>query len=187
FVGIILMAIGVLVETHRQKIQSMNNQLALPVALLILVGLIIAVNALCGMVGTLTENITLLKVFLVITVISFLIQVAIGVIAFIYREEVPGIVSSQLMFAIEGYGESEGLTRAMDYLQNRYSCCGLTGYRDYSERNKDYLCSSSSPQACGVPSSCCKNGVIGILLVYFFIRRVGEYQMGYRVGQYFSG
>lgn len=240
FVGIILLAIGVLVETHRQKVQSMNNQLALPVALLILVGLIIAINALCGMVGTLTENVPLLKVFLVITIISFLIQVAIGVIAFIYREEVPNMVSSQLMFAVEGYGESEGLTQAMDYLQNRYECCGLVSYRDYPDRNRDFSCTSTSSQACGVPSSCCKNEgghksatcgfgvvnnqtrissfyqrgctdafvrwlaehldltgaialgfaipqIIGILLVYFFIRRVGEYQMGYRVGQYFSG
>ncbi|KAL8565552.1 hypothetical protein ACOMHN_049528 [Nucella lapillus] len=239
FVGIILMAIGVLVETHRQKVQSMNNQLALPVTLLILVGLIITINAISGMVGTLTENTFLLKVFLVVTIVAFLIQVAIGIIAFIYRERVPGIISTQVMFAITGYGNSSGLTRAMDYLQNRYQCCGLSSYADYSLRNEDYKCDSGKPQACGVPSSCCRtqaaktqeacgynvvgnvtapdkvhtNGctdsflrwlaehldltgaialgfaipqIIGILLVYYFIRRVSDYQKGYRVGQYFG-
>lgn len=60
--GIILVAIGVLVELHRQQVADLNNQLSLPVALLIVVGLVIAANALCGMVGTLTENIILLKV-----------------------------------------------------------------------------------------------------------------------------
>ncbi|KAK7113653.1 tetraspanin-15-like [Littorina saxatilis] len=239
FVGIILVAIGVLVETHRQRVQAVNNQLALPVALLILVGLIITVNALVGMVGTLTENVLLLKVFLVVTVIAFLIQVAIGIIAFIYREEVPHILATHVMFAVRGYGHSKGLTRAMDYLQTRYPCCGLRSYADYSKENPDYSCTSGKPQACGVPSSCCTTEaaraqtacgynivgnltaqtkvftvgctdsfvrwlaehldltgaialgfaipqIIGILLVYFFIRRVNEYHMGYRVGQYFG-
>ncbi|PVD38290.1 hypothetical protein C0Q70_00902 [Pomacea canaliculata] len=242
FVGIILVAIGVLVELHRQQVADLNNQLSLPVALLIVVGLVIAANALCGMVGTLTENIILLKVFLVITVISFLVQVTIGVIAFIYREQtakrVASVLSTELMFAVEGYKENEGLARAMDYLQNRYECCGLRSYRDYSEMNEDYFCRHG--KLCGVPASCCRsqegiklsetcghdvignltaqkyiytNGcthffmhwllehldltgaialgfaipqIIGILLVYFFIRRVGQYQKGYRVGQYFG-
>ncbi|XP_076459254.1 tetraspanin-15-like [Babylonia areolata] len=239
FVGIILMAIGVLVETHRQKMESMNNQLAVPVALLILVGMIITLNAVCGLVGTLTENVTLLKVFLVVTIIAFLIQVAIGIIAFIFREEVPEIMAEHVMFAVSSYGEDVPLSRAMDYLQTRYECCGLLSYMDYSKHNKDYDCDSGKPQACGVPSSCCiaqaakvqpacgysivgnltvsdkvyvvgcinsfmhwlaehldLTGaiglgfaipqIIGMLLVYYFIRRVNDYQKGYRVGQYFG-
>ena len=72
FVGIILIAIGLLVELHRQQLQSMNDQLALPVALLILVGFIIVINALCGLVGTFTENVFLLKVVSVMLVNLFL-------------------------------------------------------------------------------------------------------------------
>lgn len=62
FVGILLTAVGVLVELHRDRIEPVNNHLALPTALLIAVGLIIAINALCGMVGTILENPLLLKV-----------------------------------------------------------------------------------------------------------------------------
>ena len=62
FVGIILIAIGVLVEIRRKEMQSINDQLALPVFLLILVGFIIVINSLFGMIGTFIENVTLLKV-----------------------------------------------------------------------------------------------------------------------------
>ena len=49
-------------KIHYQKVQSINNQLTAPVALLIIVGLIIIANATCGLVGTITENAFLLKV-----------------------------------------------------------------------------------------------------------------------------
>ena len=62
FVGIVLLAIGVLVEIHRGRIESVNNRLALPTALLILVGLLIAINATCGMVGAILEKPLLLKI-----------------------------------------------------------------------------------------------------------------------------
>ncbi|KAL8601464.1 hypothetical protein ACOMHN_000406 [Nucella lapillus] len=253
-----VMAIGVLVEMHRQKMQSMNNQLALPVALLILVGLIITLNAICGLIGTLAEHVTLLKVFLVVTIIAFLMQMSVGVLAFIHREDVPEIMEDHLRFAVSTYGEDVSVTRAMNYLQTKYKCClqvlmyvcstsavvcvqykccGLLSYVDYSKHNKDYRCESGKPQACGVPSSCCTTQtgkvqptcgygvvgnltvsdkvyivgcinsfmhwltehldltgafglgfaipqIIGILLVYYFIRRVNDYQRGYRVGQY---
>ena len=61
-VGVFLMTAGLLVETRRAKLESLNNQLAIPVTLLLLVGLIICINAVCGAVGTVVENLTLLKV-----------------------------------------------------------------------------------------------------------------------------
>ena len=62
FVGIVLMAIGTLVELHRSRIEPINNRLAVPTALVIFVGLAIAVNALIGMIGTVMEKPCLLKV-----------------------------------------------------------------------------------------------------------------------------
>ena len=56
------MAIGTLVELHRSRIEPINNRLAVPTALVIFVGLAIAVNALVGMIGTVMEKPCLLKV-----------------------------------------------------------------------------------------------------------------------------
>ncbi|XP_041364559.1 tetraspanin-15-like [Gigantopelta aegis] len=184
-VGLVLMVVGVFVEIERQQIQSLDNRLALPVALLILVGLVIFITALCGCIGTVKENPTLLKVFLVVTVIVFLIQVTIGIIAFIYRQQVPEILSRELMFGVEGYTESSGVKTAMDYIQRQFKCCGFETYEDYSTKNADFSCVSDKPQACGVPQSCCKRtkgadfsescgfGIIGNASVYTVINTEG--------------
>ncbi|KAK0051002.1 tetraspanin-15-like isoform X1 [Biomphalaria pfeifferi] len=239
FVGIILIAIGVLVEFHRDRIEPVNNRLAVPTALLIVVGLLIAINALCGMIGTIMEKPLLLKIFLVVTVICFLAQIAIGIIAFIYREQLPYLVSSHFQFAIKGYTKDKDIQVAVDWLQTRYKCCGFSSYADYQKENEEFKCSSGTPQACGVPKSCCiqREGVFvpegcgydvalnatqydmintegctdaliqwlmehldlvgaialgfaipqifGILLSYYFLRKVKEYRVWFRVDNNF--
>ncbi|BFZ17578.1 hypothetical protein BsWGS_20618 [Bradybaena similaris] len=232
FVGILLTAVGVLVELHRDRIEPVNNHLALPTALLIAVGLIIAINALCGMVGTILENPLLLKVFFATTVLCFLLQVAIGIIAFIYREQLPHAVSSQFMFAVRGYGKDGDIQTALDWLQTEYQCCGFNNYQDYSKENEQQFKGNAEKPI--VPESCCKqkgvvmtrvcgyevNGnitlsddvnvegctyalinwlmehldlvgaialgfaipqIFGILLSYYFLRKVKEYRVWYRV------
>ncbi|XP_067672887.1 tetraspanin-15-like [Haliotis asinina] len=240
-VGIILLGIGVIVEVHRQDIQSVNNRLALPVALLIVVGLLIAINAFCGLVGTVTENPTLLKLFLVGTIIAFLLQVSIGIVAYVYREKVPDILSDELMFGVEKYTDNDDIARAMNFIQKSFKCCGFKTFEDYINYNKDFACDSPKPMACGVPYTCCKvrenvalpktcgygvmgnatlNDVIytegctdaflnwlashldyvgatalgcaipqifGMLLAYFFIRRVSDLRVWYRVDNFRSG
>ena len=41
----------------------------------------------------------------------------------------------------------------------QYKCCGLRSYADYSQKNEVYNCNSGNPEACGVPSSCCRTKV----------------------------
>ncbi|GFO38268.1 tetraspanin [Plakobranchus ocellatus] len=235
FVGIVLMAIGVLVELHRNRIEPINNHLAVPTALLIVVGLVIAINAFIGMIGTIMENPCLLKIFLILTVVCFLVQVAIGVIAFIFREELPNKVNSEFMFAIKGYTKDKDMKTALDWLQKQYECCGFESYKDYEIQNDDFSCDGNKTHICGVPDSCCRKKlglskpkscghnvigkpdmfdqiydegctvslirwlmehldlvgaialgfaipqIFGILLAYYFLRKVKEYRVWFRV------
>ncbi|ESO89054.1 hypothetical protein LOTGIDRAFT_154131 [Lottia gigantea] len=235
FVGLFLLGTGILVELSRQDYTSINKNLLAPVILLILVGLIITINALCGLIGTITENPCLLKMFLVFTIIAFLIQVTIGVLAYVYRKKVPEITNSHLMFGVEEYSKNSGIRWGMDKMQKKFMCCGLRSYQDYSVYNDDFNCVSETPQSCGVPSSCCRpieniepkedcgygiigNGtiadkvytegckamflqwlatnldhvgatalgfaipqIIGIMIAYFFLRKVMELRVWYRV------
>ncbi|XP_021340617.1 tetraspanin-5-like, partial [Mizuhopecten yessoensis] len=87
FVGLGLFVLGVFTELERQNHQHLNNSLSLPVALVMFVGLFIAINAVGGIYGTWKENSLLLKLFLSFTVIAFLVQVAIGVLAYIYKRK----------------------------------------------------------------------------------------------------
>ncbi|KAL5018015.1 hypothetical protein ScPMuIL_003737 [Solemya velum] len=234
-VGLSLLVIGVWVEIYRRDYEILNNELALPVALLIFVGLFIAINSVCGIVGTISKTCVFLKIFLAVTVVAFFVQLAIGTIAYIHRQEIPNILSSQLMFAVKGYTQNSEIRQSMDALQINFKCCGFVSYSDYEE-NEIYSCESETSQKCGVPYSCCKpqgdvnpsvtcgygvrwnstiperkiylNGctdefvdwvyknldivgatalgfalpqILGILLVYYFIRKVEDSLVLYRV------
>ncbi|XP_033733767.1 tetraspanin-33-like [Pecten maximus] len=156
FVGLGLFILGVFTELERQNHRHLNNSLSLPVALVMFVGLFVAINAFGGIYGTLKENSLLLKLFLSFTVIAFVVQVAIGVLAYIYKRRVVSMVRPDLMFGVEAYSDSTEITAAMDTLQSTFGCCGITSFQDY-ETNPNFACTagSSVPEACGVPSSCC--------------------------------
>ncbi|KAK3608182.1 hypothetical protein CHS0354_039196 [Potamilus streckersoni] len=155
FVGTGLLSVGLWVELQRQDYEAVNNDLFIPVIFLICVGFCIAVNAVFGIVGVVKENTCLLKTFLVMTVTCFLAQVTIGILVFIYRQEIPAIVSSSLMFLVRGYAANNDYMFTMDNLQSNFQCCGFESYRDYEE-SKEFSCGSKTPMSCGVPWTCCK-------------------------------
>lgn len=56
-----MLGIGIYVEVERREYTGLEKSLSLPVAILIFIGLFISINGLCGLVGTVEENISLLK------------------------------------------------------------------------------------------------------------------------------
>lgn len=99
-----------------------------------------------------------------ITVLAFLAQVTIGVLAFIYRQKVPDLESDDFMYLIEDYHRNNYYRMSVDNVQLQFECCGFESYLDY-EKNSQFQCGSSLPQQCGVPWSCCKKNQAGRLKV----------------------
>lgn len=71
------------------------------------------------------------------------------------------------------YRDDPDLQNLIDFVQQEFSCCGLTsgGFLDWS-KNEYFNCSSPSVERCGVPYSCCINstdissGLINIMCGY---------------------
>ncbi|XP_036362235.1 tetraspanin-15 [Octopus sinensis] len=155
FVGITLLIIGVWAEVERRKYGALNNLMSLPVALLLSVGLIIFINAILGLVGTFQEHVILLKVFLTITVVAFFVQVSIGILAFIYRNETELTLNSEeLRPSLAEYHSNKRMQSTLDRLQSSWECCGFDSFHDY-EVNAYFKCDASGEESCGVPPSCC--------------------------------
>ncbi|KAK2177116.1 hypothetical protein NP493_618g00044 [Ridgeia piscesae] len=94
--------------------------------------------------------------FLGVIIIVFILQVIIGIIAFIYREQTAEVAEKQLRFAMREYTNSKVTARAIDTIQSQFSCCGLKNPFDWNV-NPDFSCHSTSEFACGVPPSCCSD------------------------------
>ncbi|KAI0237774.1 Tetraspanin-15 [Lamellibrachia satsuma] len=155
-IGLLLLGLGIWVVTASQHYESINDAPMSPAILAIVVGVCMLLTAFCGIIGALKDKLLLLKIFLGVIILVFILQVIIGIIAFIYREQTAAVAEKQLRFAMREYTNSKATARAIDTIQSQFSCCGLQNPFDWNI-NPDFSCYSTSEFACGVPVSCCSS------------------------------
>uniref|UniRef100_A0A3B3BR80 Tetraspanin n=1 Tax=Oryzias melastigma TaxID=30732 RepID=A0A3B3BR80_ORYME len=127
-----------------------------PALLLIIVGSVMFVITFLGCFGALRNATCLLKTFLVILAVIFILQIAAGVVGYLFTDMVMERTEKLMMTAIVRYREDRDLENAIDFVQKKFQCCGVEGYKDWSQ-NPYFNCSDTNPslEACGVPFSCC--------------------------------
>uniref|UniRef100_A0A4W6BQD2 Tetraspanin n=1 Tax=Lates calcarifer TaxID=8187 RepID=A0A4W6BQD2_LATCA len=127
-----------------------------PALLLIVVGSVMFLITFLGCFGALRNATCLLKMFLGILVAVLLLQIAAGVVGYLFTDMVMERTERLMMKAIVRYREDQDLENAIDFIQKKFQCCGVESYKDWSH-NVYFECSDTNPslEACGVPFSCC--------------------------------
>uniref|UniRef100_A0A8C7YEZ7 Zgc:113223 n=1 Tax=Oryzias sinensis TaxID=183150 RepID=A0A8C7YEZ7_9TELE len=130
-----------------------------------------------------SQNCPLPLQFLVILAVVFLLQIAAGVVGYLFTDKVMERTEKLMMKAIVRYREDRDLENAIDFVQKKvkkkvlrttiiqtniskmwrclpccvqFQCCGVENYKDWSQ-NPYFNCLDTNPslEACGVPFSCC--------------------------------
>ncbi|XP_026718808.1 tetraspanin-15-like [Athene cunicularia] len=70
------------------------------------------------------------------------------------------VFHSNIQEGIRHYYDDLDFKNILDFVQEKFSCCGGDEYRDW-EVNQYHSCNSSGPLACGVPYTCCVRKVPG--------------------------
>ncbi|XP_049444240.1 tetraspanin-33 [Epinephelus fuscoguttatus] len=154
-VSAILTAVGIYAKIAKEK--DVVDTLTLdPALLLIIVGSVMFLITFLGCFGALRNAICLLKTFLGILVAVLLLQVAAGVVGYLFTDMVMERTEMLMMKAIVRYREDHDLENAIDFIQKKFQCCGVESYTDWSH-NAYFECSDTNPslEVCGVPFSCC--------------------------------
>ncbi|XP_049911545.1 tetraspanin-33 [Epinephelus moara] len=154
-VSAILTAVGIYAKIAKEK--DVVDTLTLdPALLLIIVGSVMFLITFLGCFGALRNAICLLKAFLGILVAVLLLQVAAGVVGYLFTDMVMERTEMLMMKAIVRYREDHDLENAIDFIQKKFQCCGVESYMDWSH-NAYFECSDTNPslEVCGVPFSCC--------------------------------
>uniref|UniRef100_A0A8C7YE17 Tetraspanin n=1 Tax=Oryzias sinensis TaxID=183150 RepID=A0A8C7YE17_9TELE len=127
-----------------------------PALLLIMVGSVMFLITFLGCFGALRNATCPLKMFLVILAVVFLLQIAAGVVGYLFTDKVMERTEKLMMKAIVRYREDRDLENAIDFVQKKFQCCGVENYKDWSQ-NPYFNCLDTNPslEACGVPFSCC--------------------------------
>ncbi|OTF72467.1 hypothetical protein BLA29_004155 [Euroglyphus maynei] len=148
---------------------------------LVFSGSVIFSMSLMGCLGALRENLCLIKLVSLLSIISiflnlffsthtqyslmllilFVGEVTISSLAFVFPQNVLHFLKNHLSKdMITKYREDSNLQNLIDIIQLQFKCCGISdhGYKDWS-MNIYFNCTIMNPSSerCAVPFSCCRN------------------------------
>lgn len=96
-----------------------------PCGILVGVGVLIFITALFGCCGTCSDNKCCLSTFFVLLLVVFTLEVATGVLGFVYKDKARGFVNDGFVDAIKQYDDKHStLDKAVDDIQKDLKCCG---------------------------------------------------------------
>lgn len=150
--GAALVALGVyfLLRPDIQNVIHLFGITTLPLSsieiiaiFIILVGIVIFLIGLFGFCGAQRESRTCLILYMVLVVTILLAELALFIIVALHYEQWQANVKQHLVSHMKRYNHihPSQYERAVDFVQNKYHCCGIDSAYDYS----DSL----------VPTSCC--------------------------------
>ncbi|XP_077994674.1 tetraspanin-4-like [Glandiceps talaboti] len=150
--GIAILGIGIWIRVTKGDYATLTSSIPMASAanLIIAVGIIVMIVGFVGCLGAWKENQCLLLTFFFLMLIIFIMEVAAGILGYVYRGQVETKVKSDLMAELDNYGKTgqEGLTSTWDRLQNEEKCCGVENYMDWWNTNPAW----NNTQ---LPDSCC--------------------------------
>ncbi|XP_067295017.1 tetraspanin-15 [Pseudorasbora parva] len=158
--GLCVLCIGVYAEVERQKNRTLEGVFLAPAVVLILLGLVMFTVSVMGMVGSLRDNKTLLHMFLCVLCVLLALQAVALIIALIFEKTTIKLFQKSIREGIKHYYDDLDFKNILDYVQEKFSCCGGDEYKDW-EVNQYHFCNGTSPLACGVPYTCCIRQSVG--------------------------
>ncbi|KAJ8385964.1 hypothetical protein AAFF_G00177850 [Aldrovandia affinis] len=158
--GLCVLCVGVYAEVERQKNRTLEGVFLAPAVVLILLGLVMFTVSVVGMVGSLRDNKTLLHMFLCVLCVLLALQALGLIVALIFEKKTSALFQSSIREGIKHYYDDLDFKNILDFVQEKFSCCGGDDYKDWGV-NQYHFCNGSGPLACGVPYTCCVRHKVG--------------------------
>ncbi|NXF26603.1 TSN15 protein, partial [Rhodinocichla rosea] len=158
--GLLLLAVGIYAEAERQRHRTLEGIFLAPAVLLLLLGSCVFLVSFVGMVGSLRDNRALLRTFFWVLLLIFLTELLLILVEIIFESKMNEVFHSNIQEGIRHYYDDLDFKNILDFVQEKFSCCGGDEFRDW-EVNQYHRCNGSGALACGVPHSCCVRGAPG--------------------------
>ncbi|XP_063051747.1 tetraspanin 36 [Engraulis encrasicolus] len=136
-------------SNFRDFVQDKNA--IIPAAIVITVAVVMFIIGLVGCIATIKESKCGLGVFLFIILIIFVAEVAAVLCGFLFSRRIKGSLEQSMSLTFGKYDGNSAASKAVDTLQEKFECCGVTNYTNWS--NTTWYRSHNNT----VPASCCKN------------------------------
>lgn len=123
---------------------------------LILAGSLVVVTGFLGCCAVIREQRSCLSTYFFCLLLIFLIELVAGVLAYVYYQRLSEELKQHLNHTMmENYSQQgqEGITVAVDKLQQDFKCCGSNNSHDWTQ---SVFIASTQAEGRVVPDSCCK-------------------------------
>ncbi|CAB3406334.1 unnamed protein product [Caenorhabditis bovis] len=161
--GTALLLVGIWAQIEKNNIYSHLNKASKlyldPTWSVIVVGSLTFLIGFSGCVGSLRENTSFLTFYSTLLGLLLIAELAAAGFAYACRDQLDTYVRNLLNDVIVGYRDDPDLQVLIDTMQENWKCCGINGADDW-DRNTYFSIAArdvASPEAGGVPFSCCVN------------------------------
>ncbi|XP_030387627.1 CD151 antigen [Scaptodrosophila lebanonensis] len=140
----ILIAGSVVLADVNEFNHFVEGRVIAPPIVLIVTGLIIFLIASLGCFGAIKESPTLLLTYAVLLAVIFIIELAVGIAASVFKKDLEGMVKNSLQDSIKRSSSED--TMAWDNIQRKLMCCGVDTPADWRTMSANKT----------LPASCCR-------------------------------
>jgi len=161
--GIGILAVGVWIMVYKSDYKSLldSDIYVIVPGLMIAAGGVVIIVAIVGCLGAAKENRFFLISFLVMITLIFILELTVGILAFVYSSKIKGEIRKSIREKMnQQYGESDDVTESIDKLQRENKCCGDTGGSSWNGTSW-YREEQRKERGNEVPDSCCKTETPG--------------------------
>lgn len=143
--GLAILAVSYLIWREYYKYaEFIDLKVYSPPIVLMIAGSVVFILAFVGWCGTIRDSHCLLTLFASLIFIVFFLEIAIGVLGYIERENVNQMSEKILNGTIPKYYTDKKIQETWDIIQTDGGCCGVNSYNDWKDTS-------------GLPHSCCKD------------------------------
>ncbi|XP_035988265.1 tetraspanin-15-like isoform X2 [Fundulus heteroclitus] len=115
--GSCILAVGIYAEVERLRFKTLDVIFLAPSIILILLGILMTVVSLMGVLGTLRDYTTLLKVFKYALVVCLILELMGGILALAFRNKTKDLVNKNIRKGMVNYYDDLDFKNILDFVQ----------------------------------------------------------------------
>nr|XP_022345494.1 tetraspanin-9-like [Crassostrea virginica] len=147
--GLAVFIVGVYLKVSRSLYTELldSREFETGTALCVSAGIIVIVVSLLGFWGLWMKSQFILSLYFISVLIIFCLEIAAGIIAYIYRNKIEEIIEEDLRSGLKDIKRRT----AWDTVQEKFECCGVHNYTDWMGVYDINVPSSIPDSCCGYP------------------------------------
>ncbi|XP_014245528.1 CD63 antigen-like isoform X2 [Cimex lectularius] len=144
--GILIITIGILTNINGGSIKSLlHSELTTTSIVFIVIGCLVFLISFFGCCGVARESHCMITTYAVILSAILLVQIAIGVLAFVYHKN----ITSEIKTSVENtFADYDNHRKEIDVIQKELKCCGSHGPSYFPTRDLPSSCCGTTGETC---------------------------------------